>query len=362
MNYYAAAGIALVALLIGACGGSGLKKTDISDIAANFYRALSDDPPKAYTYLSQDCRSKIGYLDFVSTINTYHGFAGQGELKVKNVKIVDETSSHVTADYDVVLVSEDDEIPLTGQLDLPGPSKFVKENGRWRFEDCAGFPAGGSDAISTPETTKTPAAGATPTFEPGSAPAIEGDNDPSLPGEFVDLQKIYGGFWGNQNGTNTARHMQQIIDYSVQGELPPAGGPHWGGRCPDDPDAAPLYCGPVPWGVYRKPWPAESVVHNMEHAGVIIWYNTSDQNVISQIEALARKNIAGGKLIVVTPYPAMETDYVALTAWGRRDKFPISDYSDERPQEFIDKLECRFDPERLCPEAPAPTPLSGGAL
>lgn len=349
--------IALFVLLIAACAGSGVSKSDIAQTAEDFYRALSGDPPKAYTYLSEDCKSKIGYLDFVSTINNYRNFVGEGELQVKDVKIVDQTHDHVTADYDLVLESSGEEIPLTGEVDLQGPARFVKERGRWRFEDCAGFPASDGSSEVTPE------AAGTPTFEPHSPAAVEADDDPSLPGEFVDLQRIYGGFWGNDNGTSTASHRMESIDYSVQGELPPAGGPHWGSsRCPDDPEVAPPFCGPVPWGVYSKPWPAESLVHNMEHAGVIIWYNTSDQDVIGQIEDVAEDNLKRGKLIVVTPYPGMEQDYVALTAWGRRDKFPVSNYSDERLQRFIDNLECRFDPERLCDEAPVATPLSGNSI
>ncbi len=354
-RYLAAVAVALV-LLMAACAGSGVSKSDIAKTAEDFYHALSGDPPKAYTYLSDDCKSKIGYLDFVSTINNYRGFAGESELKVKNVKIVDQTHDHLTADYDVVLEASGEEIPLTGEVDLQGPSRFVKEHGRWRFEDCAGFP--------TATATATPAAaGPTPTFEPDSPAAVEADNDPSLPGEFVDLQRIYGGFWGNRDGTNTASHRLQNVDYSVQGELPPAGGPHWGrGACSADPELGPPFCGPVPWGVYHKPWPVESVVHNMEHAGVVIWYNTADQDLIDKIEALVAENLDNGRFIVVTPYPDMEQDEIALTAWGRRDKFPVSEYSDERLQRFIDALECHFDPEQLCDREPAPTPLSGNSI
>jgi hypothetical protein len=343
-------------LLLAGCSGGGASKSDISDTAANFYRALSDDPPTAYTYLSADCRAKIGYLDFVATINDFHGFLGKGDLKVKNVKIVEQTHDHITADYDVVLKSGDEEIPLTGQLDLEGPARLVKEDGHWRFEDCAGYPA--PDAAETPGSQAV----ATPTFEPDSPAAVEADDDPSLPGEFVDLQTIYGGHWGNQDGVNTARHTQTAVDYRVQGDLPPAGGPHWGaGRCPADPSSAPLYCGPVPWGVYEKPFPAESVVHNMEHAGVVIWYNTTNQDVISRLKALAAQNVTDGKFIVMMPYPDMDSETIALTAWARRDKFAVGDYRDQRAQRFIDKLECHFDPERLCTDKPGPTPLSGNS-
>ena len=363
MNRLVWIALPLAVLLFVACSSSGPSKSDISDTAANFYRALSDDPPAAYAYLSADCKAKIGYLDFVATINDFRGFLGQGDLQVKNVKIVDQTHDHITADYDVVLKSGDEEIPLTGQLDLKGPARLIKEDGRWRFEDCAGYPA--PEATSTPDAGETaePQAVATPTFEPDSPAAIEAGDGPSLPGEFVDLQTIYGGHWGNKDGVNTASHIHQTIDYSVQGALPPAGGPHWGaGACPPDPDLAPLYCGPVPWGVYEKPFPAESVVHNMEHAGVIIWYNTTNQDVISQLEDIALENLSAGTFLVMMPYVGMEPETISLTAWARRDTFAVADYSDERAQRFIDRLECRFDPEELCTTTPIPTPLSGNSV
>jgi len=339
--------IPLVMILAACSGSSGASKSDIANTAEDFYRALSDDPPAAYTYLSEDCKAEIGYLDFVATINDFHGFIGEGEVEVKDVEVVEQTHDHITADYDVFLKSGDEEIPLTGQLDLEGPTRLVKEDGQWRFEDCAGYPT------SAPTSTPDAQAVATPTFEPDSPAAVEADGDPSLPGEFIDLQAIYGGYWGNQDGVNTASHRREEIDYSVQGELPPAGGPHWGaGACPPDPDLAPTFCGPVPWGIYRSPWPAESVVHNMEHSGVIIWYNTSDQQLTDQLEALVQQNLATGKFIVLMPYFDIQSETIALTAWGWRDKFAAGEYSDQRVQEFIDRLECHFDPEALCGEPP----------
>jgi Protein of unknown function (DUF3105) len=357
-----AAGLTVAMLLATACsGGSGASESDVAKAALDYYTALSDDPPSAYTFLSADCREKIAYLDFVAETSDVRGFLGKGELRIENIQILDQTHDHMTATYDVVLKSGDDDILLAGRLDLAGPKRFVKEDRRWRFADCT---------ISSNQTgTSTPAASASETpqapssrdFEPGSPPAIEADDDPSLPGEFVDLQAIYGGYWGNREGVNTAHHATTSIDYGVQG-LPPAGGPHWGaGPCPPDPDLAPPYCGPVPWGVYNKSFAAESVVHNMEHAGVIIWYNTSDLEVITQLQDVATENLASGKFIVMMPYADMGAETISLTAWGRRDTFGTSNYDDDRVQAFIAKLECRFDPEQLCNREPSPTPLSGNS-
>ena len=190
-----------------------------------------------------------------------------------------------------------------------------------------------------------------------AAAAQEADPAPGLPGTFVDLQKIYGGSYGASDGPNTAGHVTRAVDYALDcsstdatlcNSNPPAGGPHWGAQpCTDDPDTAQAYCGPTPWGIYRKPWPAASLVHNMEHGGLVLWYNTTNQQVINELEDIVGKELEGRKLMVLTPYPDMEPETIAITAWGRIDKFPVSDYTKDRVQTFIDKLKCRFNPESM---------------
>jgi hypothetical protein len=186
----------------------------------------------------------------------------------------------------------------------------------------------------------------TPTTDRLAAPkTVEADADPSLPGEHIDLAGIYGGAYGDRPGTSA--HVQDAVDYSAQG-LPPAGGPHWGSApCGNDPAAAPPLCGPAPWGIHREPWAAETLVHNMEHAGVIVWYNTADQNVIDELEAFAQEGLDGGLMLVLTPYPDMDAETVAITVWGRRDTMAASELDVDRLQEFIDVLYCRFNPENF---------------
>jgi len=194
---------------------------------------------------------------------------------------------------------------------------------------------------------------ATATGESGldAARRAEADDDPSLPGEFVDLQAIYGGSYGATEGTNTGRHVTRDMDYETEQGLPPAGGPHWGSSaCGNDPAAAPPLCGPAPWGVYRAPWQPETLVHNMEHAGVIIWYNTSDRDVIDELEAFAIDQLEtpGGINLVLAPYPDMADETVAITTWSRRDMFPAAELDTDRLQAFLDAHYCRFDAESFC--------------
>jgi hypothetical protein len=188
-------------------------------------------------------------------------------------------------------------------------------------------------------------AGGTKSVNYEEARRIEADSSTSLPGEWIDLPKIYGGAYGADQPNDNA-HVQSDVNYSEQG-LPPVGGHHWGASaCPTDPTDAPAFCGPPPWGIYREPWPAESLVHAMEHGGVIVWYNTEDQSIIDQLESWA-----GDKkdhFLILTPFSDMDKDTVAITSWSRREKIPTSEFNTDKLNEFMNAHECRFDPEDIC--------------
>jgi hypothetical protein len=227
------------------------------------------------------------------------------------------------------------------------------------------------------------------------AQRAEADSSPELPGVWVDLPTIYGAPYDDDAG-----HVQRDVDYASDcatpsdaatpddetpdgetpdGETPdaptagatatpgatgtattdgageevcntnpPVGGPHWGsGSCGDDPSSAPSFCGPAQWGIYLEPWEPEVVVHNMEHGGLVVWYNTTDQDVIDDLSDLVGDKLdpSVGDLIVMMPYPDMEEETIALTGWSRIDKFPVSEYTRERAETFIDAHDRRFNPE-----------------
>ncbi len=176
----------------------------------------------------------------------------------------------------------------------------------------------------------------------GSGIAAEANDDPNLPGEWVDLPSIYGGPY-----SATAPHVSRDVDYAAdQGELPPVGGPHWGSSaCGNNPDEAPPFCGPAPWGIYLVSWPAETLMHNMEHGGSVVWYNTADQTLIDELADLIENRLDRGDLVVMAPYFDMEEEQIAVTHWSRREKFPVSEYTEDRVNEFLDAHERRFNPE-----------------
>ena len=334
--------LALVAMLVlAACGGGDGAEGEIRSTVEGFIHDLRSNPPEAYTYLAQDCKDQLDFGSFASSLFLLDQILGESELELRDFRIIRTDASDAAADFDIVIAVEGEDIPLPQGITSTGAAQFVKEDGRWRFADCENFiPAqpqqGASAATVTPPDTQSPLE---------AAIAAEADADPALPGEYVDLAAIYGGQYGN-DGPSTAPHVTREVDYAGDGNSnPPAGGPHWSGACTDDPSTSPPFCGPAPWGIYRDPWEAETLVHNMEHGGVVVWYNTTNEGVIGEIEALVANRLPLVDLLVMAPYPEMEDETIALTAWSRIDKFPVSDYTPERVQTFIETHVRRFNPE-----------------
>lgn len=183
------------------------------------------------------------------------------------------------------------------------------------------------------------------------AQAVEANASTDLPGEFVNLPEIYGNDSEDAaygDSPNTAPHVTREVDYAEEQGLPPTGGPHWGeaGPCGDSPGTAAAFCGPVTLGFYRVAWDAGSLIHNMEHSGVVVWYNTIDEAIIDDLQDFAEGK--RGRFLVVSFYPEMEAETVAITSWSRRLIMSVSEYDREMLDEFFDVHECRFDPEGFC--------------
>ena len=338
MRWFVIPFVTLTAVLLVACGGGSNDKAEIEEAAAGLFQALFDDPPTAYTYLSQDCKDEMPFLEFAAKNFFLNNVTGDHPLEVRNLEIIERLDDAILASFDLVIVTEDEDVPLLPP-DETEPARFVKEDGRWRLDDCADLGLGNAEGTGDSDV-------APPESRYAAAQAAEADDDPALPGEFVDLREIYGGFYANRDGPNTAPHTQVEVDYAADGNSnPPAGGPHWSGPCGDDPAAAPAVCGPAPWGIYRAPWQPETLLHNMEHAGVIVWYNTQNRDIVNELEDAIDARLRNGDLLVLTPYPGMEREQIAVTAWSRVDTFPTADYSLARVEAFIDAHMRRFNPE-----------------
>ena len=136
-------------------------------------------------------------------------------------------------------------------------------------------------------------------------------------------------------------HFAAGLTYDEYNSNPPTSGPH-SSRFEE-------------WGAFEQPVPKEVAVHNMEHAGVIVWYNCAGgaealsaddcATLRNNLTALVQPQIADGARILMTTFDGM-TDRIALTGWQHLDAF--DEYDEARVQTFIDTFECRFDPENFC--------------
>ena len=57
-----------------------------------------------------------------------------------------------------------------------------------------------------------------------------------------------------------------------------------------------------------NPAPKENLIHNMEHGGVVIWYNTDNADAIKELASIANDNIDRRRFVVMSKYTGMDPD------------------------------------------------------
>lgn len=134
------------------------------------------------------------------------------------------------------------------------------------------------------------------------------------------------------------QHLQPGQTFTGYNSNPPTSGPH-------SPAAA-------PWGIYDRPIPKEVLVHNMEHGGVVIWYNCQGgpqplserqcQELRDNLARVVQAFLGERKLVSMAPYPDMPRR-LALTAWTKLDTF--DEFDEARISSFIRHYERAFNPE-----------------
>lgn len=125
--------------------------------------------------------------------------------------------------------------------------------------------------------------------------------------------------FGSQGNVHLASLLTPHIPYNSD---PPTSGPHM-------PSVA-------AWRSYTEPVEDEYLIHNMEDAGVILWYDmgTEEENLrnVELLEGVA----SGYNRIVIAPRQDLGSQYV-LTAWTRLQRFDELD--EEGMVRFIDAYE-----------------------
>lgn len=119
----------------------------------------------------------------------------------------------------------------------------------------------------------------------------------------------------------TCRSAEAPCGPDPYSSIPATSGPHW------DPS------GIASWGVYSTPQNESQVIHNLEHGGIVIWYDPDaldDAQVAeltSYVESQVSSGISGRYKFILTPWGG-NVDLggaVAVTAWRHLLKLDIFD-------------------------------------
>jgi hypothetical protein len=77
---------------------------------------------------------------------------------------------------------------------------------------------------------------------------------------------------------------------------------------------------PVSWGVYTTPQLESTLIHNLEHGGIVIWYQPDQLGAeqIEQLEDFVNTQVQSNRYkVIVSPWSGADFEHpIALTAWG----------------------------------------------
>jgi Protein of unknown function (DUF3105) len=114
---------------------------------------------------------------------------------------------------------------------------------------------------------------------------------------------------GEPQAMDGRQHIPSGTPGTGYSSTPAASGQHWN-------EAG---FGPVAWGVYESPIPQEGPIHNLEHAGIVIWYQ-ADQVSPAEIAELADYtrgwNASERYKVLVAPWAGADFGApMAIVAW-----------------------------------------------
>lgn len=123
---------------------------------------------------------------------------------------------------------------------------------------------------------------------------------------------LFGGSETNKVGTRMpdegTNHVAQT-DVPTYQSRPATSGPHW--NLGDG-------VAPVFWGVYNTPQAEPAVVHNLEHGGIVIWYqSTATAEDIQKLTQFTQQQLGTTQYkVVLSPWAGEDFGHpIAVTAW-----------------------------------------------
>ncbi|MBA2633749.1 MAG: DUF3105 domain-containing protein [Chloroflexi bacterium] len=150
---------------------------------------------------------------------------------------------------------------------------------------------------------------------------------------------------GHVDDGMTCRAAQAPCGADPYSSLPATSGPHWGT--------------PAAWGAYSTPQNESQLLHNLEHGGIVIWYDpkalTEAQvdELASYVDGQVATGIGGRFKFILSPWSGDEElgGVIALTAW--RHLLVLDTFDMDAVRGFADANYVRYAPEPNGGPAPA---------
>jgi hypothetical protein len=186
-----------------------------------------------------------------------------------------------------------------------------------------------------------------------AARRAEEDDDPRLPGRFVETQgRQHTGPYPLGPGDEVPFCDEAERSDDCYASNPPTSGLHLPVQLNVVIGNVVLNLPPEP-NIYDVEIPREAIPHIQEHAGVFVGYRCSTaacERMVDRLRTAVRAQLDRGARVIMAPDSDLEDETIALASWTRIDKFLADDYGESRVRAFIEAHSCRFDPEGFCEE------------
>jgi hypothetical protein len=127
---------------------------------------------------------------------------------------------------------------------------------------------------------------------------------------------LFSGGGGRDGGTVGTRQVDDGRGHIAEGaaggpyhSIPATSGPHWSSGT-----------APGPWGVYSAAQPQEALIHNLEHGGIVIWYQPVklDASGLAALTTYVQQQVTTERFkVILTPWGGADFGHpIAVTAWN----------------------------------------------
>lgn len=117
-----------------------------------------------------------------------------------------------------------------------------------------------------------------------------------------------GGGIGTRQADSGHNHIAEGTQGGPYSSVPATSGPHWSSTN-----------SPGPWGVYTSAQPQERMIHNLEHGGVVIWYQPGklDAAGLKALTDFVNQQITTERFkVILVPWSGTDFGHpIAVTAW-----------------------------------------------